>query len=87
MASLHTTVKTGVESLDVSQGAPNPLYFFLKITLFTYSFIFDCAGSSLLYRFFSSCSEWRATLELQSTDPRVRGLQELQLPESRAQAQ
>ena len=49
-----------------------------KIILFIYSFIFGCAGSSLLHRFFSRCSEWGATLQLQSTDSRLRGLQQLQ---------
>ena len=30
----------------------------LPVFLFLYSFIFGCAGSSLLHRLFSSCSEW-----------------------------
>ena len=58
--SLHGQNWSG-ESGCVTRCPKSPV-FFLKITLFTYSFIFDCAGSSLLYRFFSSCSEWRATL-------------------------
>ena len=63
-----------------------------------YLFIFGCAGPSLLLRLFSSCSEqgllsgcgaqaacW--LLLLQSVGSRVHGLQQLQLPGSRAQAQ
>ena len=54
-------------------------------------FIFDCTGSSLLHRLFSSCSEGgyslRRHLLLQSTGCRARGLQQSQLPGSRAQAQ
>ena len=34
-------------------------FFFLNFYLFIHSFIFDCAGSSLLHGLFSSCSEWR----------------------------
>ena len=36
------------------------LWFYIKTTFFLiiYLFIFCCAGSSLLCRFFSSCGEW-----------------------------
>ena len=63
-----------------------------------YLFIFGCAGSSLLLRLFSSCGEqgllsscaaqaacW--LLLLQSVGSRVPGLQELQFPGSRTQAE
>ena len=65
-----------------------------------YLFIFGCAGFSLLHGLFSVCSEWvlfsscsALTSDMQwffllwSTGSRVSGLQQLQLPDRRAQAQ
>ena len=77
------------------------LSFYIYIILLIYLFIFGCAGSSLLRELFSSCSEQglllaavhRAShsrqwlLLLLSMGSRALGLQQLQLPGSRAQAQ
>ena len=61
------------------------------------NFIFGCSGFLWLHRLFSGCGEWgllssvQAALcngfSLQSVGWRVRGLQELWLPGSRAQTQ
>ena len=71
------------------QPRSHSFFFFFPIILFIYLFMFGCAGSSLLWGLFSSCSKWGLLIVVASLVSccRARGLSSFGSLTLRAQAQ